>query len=57
MVTWGTSPEDVVSVQGLVPDPSSAKTENQKGYQGALEYMGLKQGTSIKDIKLDKIFA
>ena len=29
---------------------------NQKGYQGALEYMGLKQGTSIKDIKLDKIF-
>jgi 3-isopropylmalate/(R)-2-methylmalate dehydratase large subunit len=57
MVTWGTSPEDVVSVQGLVPDPSSAKTENKKkSMERSLEYMGLTSGTKITDIKLDKIF-
>ena len=57
MVTWGTSPEDVVSVQGIVPDPSSAKTENKKkSIERSLEYMGLKSGTKITDIKLDKIF-
>ncbi|MDA1283487.1 MAG: 3-isopropylmalate dehydratase large subunit [Proteobacteria bacterium] len=57
MVTWGTSPEDVVSVQGLVPDPSSAKTENKKkSMERSLEYMGLTPGTKITDIKLDKIF-
>tara|TARA_X000000368_G_C23049718_1_gene720781 strand:- start:130 stop:1539 length:1410 start_codon:yes stop_codon:yes gene_type:complete len=57
MVTWGTSPEDVVSVQGLVPDPSSAKSENKKkSMQRSLEYMGLVSGTKITDIKLDKIF-
>mgnify|MGYP001260112437 FL=1 len=57
MVTWGTSPEDVVAVSGFVPDPSSGKTENkQKSIQRSLDYMGLKSGTKITDIKLDKIF-
>ncbi|MDC3123066.1 3-isopropylmalate dehydratase large subunit [Alphaproteobacteria bacterium] len=57
MVTWGTSPEDVVPVSGFVPDPSSGKTENkQKSIQRSLDYMGLKSGTKITDIKLDKIF-
>ena len=57
MVTWGTSPEDVVAVSGFVPDPSSGKTENkQKSIQRSLDYMGLKPGTKITDIKLDKIF-
>jgi len=56
-VTWGTSPEMVCSINDKIPDPLQEKSlSNQKGYQGALEYMGLKQGTSIKDIKLDKIF-
>ena len=57
MVTWGTSPEDVVAVNGYVPDPSSGNTENkQKSIQRSLDYMGLKSGTKITDIKLDKIF-
>ena len=57
MVTWGTSPEDVVSVKGTVPNPSSAKTENKKkSIERSLEYMGLKPGTKITDIKLDKNF-
>ena len=56
-VTWGTSPEMVCNINDNVPDPSQEKNiSNQKGYQNALEYMGLKKGTSIKDIKLDKIF-
>ena len=57
MVTWGTSPEDVVAVNGTVPNPDSAKTENKKkSIERSLEYMGLKPGTKITDIKLDKIF-
>jgi len=57
MVTWGTSPEDVVSVKGVVPNPDSAKSENKKkSIERSLEYMGLKSGTKITDIKLDKIF-
>ena len=57
MVTWGTSPEDVVAVNGFVPDPSSGNTENkQKSIQRSLDYMGLKSGTKITDIRLDKIF-
>ena len=57
MVTWGTSPEDVVAVNGFVPDPSSGNTENkQKSIQRSLDYMGLKSGTKITEIRLDKIF-
>jgi len=57
MVTWGTRPEDVVAVNGFVPDPSSGNTENkQKSIQRSLDYMGLKSGTKITDIRLDKIF-
>ena len=57
MVTWGTSPEDVVAVNGFVPDPSSGNTENkQKSIKRSLDYMGLKSGTKITDIRLDKIF-
>ena len=56
-VTWGTSPEMVCSINDKIPDPLQEKNlSNQKGYQGALDYMGLKKGTSIKDIKLDKVF-
>ena len=56
-VTWGTSPEMVVSVEDKVPSPQDAYDEIQKGcWQRALEYMGLKPGTSMQDISLDRIF-
>ena len=56
-VTWGTSPEMVCNINDKIPDPAQEKKlSNQKGYQSALDYMGLKKGTSIKDVKLDKIF-
>jgi 3-isopropylmalate/(R)-2-methylmalate dehydratase large subunit len=57
IVSWGTSPEDVVSISGVVPDPAQLSEENQRiAKQRALDYMGLKAGTKITDIKLDKIF-
>ena len=57
IVSWGTSPEDVVSVTGVVPDPAEIADESRRlSKQRALEYMGLTPGTKITDIALDKIF-
>jgi 3-isopropylmalate/(R)-2-methylmalate dehydratase large subunit len=56
-VTWGTSPEMVVAVSQLVPDPASeADPVKSGGMQKALEYMGLTANMALNDIKLDKIF-
>jgi len=56
-VTWGTSPEMVVPVTARVPKPASARDGVQKkGWQRAFEYMGLKPGTPITDIRVDKVF-
>jgi 3-isopropylmalate/(R)-2-methylmalate dehydratase large subunit len=57
IVSWGSSPEDVVSVQGIVPDPSEIADENKRtSKQRALDYMGLTPGTRITDIALDRVF-
>jgi len=57
IVTWGTSPEDVVSVTGAVPDPDKIEDEAKRiSKHRALSYMGLKAGTKITDIKLDRVF-
>ncbi|HVK54762.1 MAG TPA: aconitase family protein, partial [Burkholderiales bacterium] len=57
LVTWGTSPEMVASVNELVPDPAGfADPVKRQGVERALKYMGLEANTPIKDIKLDKIF-
>ena len=56
-VTWGTSPEMVCGINESIPCPEAEKKEsNQKGYQRALDYMGLKESMPITDITLDKIF-
>ena len=56
-MTWGTSPEDVVSITGLVPDPDEIADEAKRlSKHRALNYMGLKAGTKITDIKLDRVF-
>jgi 3-isopropylmalate/(R)-2-methylmalate dehydratase large subunit len=56
-VTWGTSPEMVVPVDGAVPDPDREKDASKReGMERALVYMGLKPRTRITDISLDKIF-
>jgi len=57
MVTWGTSPQDVVPVTGFVPDPEKEKNEDKKASMNrSLNYMGLKPNTKITDIKVDRIF-
>jgi 3-isopropylmalate/(R)-2-methylmalate dehydratase large subunit len=57
MVTWGTSPQDVVTIDGKVPNPSNVSDLDKKNsIERSLKYMGLKPDTSIKDIKIDKVF-
>ncbi len=57
LVTWGTSPQDVSPVTGVVPDPNNETNQDRKmAMQRSLEYMGLKANTKISDIKIDKIF-
>ncbi|MFL5161126.1 MAG: 3-isopropylmalate dehydratase large subunit [Microvirga sp.] len=57
IVTWGTSPEDVVSIAGVVPNPDDIPDENKRRSKWrALEYMGLTPGTKITDIALDRVF-
>jgi 3-isopropylmalate/(R)-2-methylmalate dehydratase large subunit len=57
LVTWGTSPQDVVSVTGNVPDPEKEIDEDRKiAMYRSLDYMGLKPNIKISDIKIDKVF-
>jgi 3-isopropylmalate/(R)-2-methylmalate dehydratase large subunit len=56
-VTWGTSPGMVTSIEGTVPSPDDALTEaDRKSFTRALEYMDLKPGTPIEQIKVDAVF-
>ena len=56
-VTWGTSPEMVLPVDGILPDPAQMDNPSRReGARRALEYMGLKPGMAITDIHLDRVF-
>ncbi|EJU01211.1 hypothetical protein DACRYDRAFT_95366 [Dacryopinax primogenitus] len=56
-ITWGTSPQEVAPVTGMVPYPANAETEQRrKAMERMLEYMGLTAGTPIEEIKVDKVF-
>jgi 3-isopropylmalate/(R)-2-methylmalate dehydratase large subunit len=57
IVSWGSSPEDVVAVTGVVPNPDEIEDENRrKSKWRALEYMGLTPGTRITDIAVERVF-
>ncbi len=57
MVTWGTSPQDVVSIDGKVPNPENESDVDRKNsIERSLKYMGLEPDVSIKDIKIDTVF-
>ena len=56
-VTWGTSPQDVVPITGKVPDPKAAASDDQRrAMERSLEYMGLKAGTPMEEVKVDTVF-
>ena len=56
-VSWGTSPEMVVDVGGVVPHLADARDDNQRNaYARALDYMGLHEGQAVGDIALDAVF-
>ncbi len=57
LVTWGTSPEDVVAITGTVPDPANAADEGKRAaIVRSLAYMGLAPGTKMTDIAIDRVF-
>ncbi|WP_394691525.1 3-isopropylmalate dehydratase large subunit [Hoeflea sp.] len=57
IVSWGSSPEDVISVTGVVPNPDDIADEAKRTSKWrALDYMGLKPGTPITDITIDRVF-
>jgi len=57
MVTWGTSPQDVLTIDENIPNPEHEKDVDKKNsIERSLKYMGLNPNTKIKDIKIDKVF-
>ena len=57
IVSWGSSPEDVISVLGVVPNPDDIADANKRASKWrALEYMGLVPGTKITDIAVERVF-
>ncbi len=56
-VTWGTSPQDVLPITAQVPDPADESDPNRRAaMERALSYMGLKPGTKLSDITIDRVF-
>ena len=57
MITWGTSPEDALPIDGRIPDPSTIEDPvRRESKTRALEYMGLKPGMAVADITVDRVF-
>lgn len=55
-VTWGTSPQDVVPIDGVVPDPAKEENPNRRAaMERSLEYMGLQPNTPMTKIAIDKV--
>ena len=56
-VTWGTSPEDALAINGVVPDPTKEKDPSKRAkIERAIEYMGLEAGQKLTDVKIDTVF-
>ena len=56
LVTWGTSPDDVVAITGVVPDPADMPEHKRASAEKALAYMGLSPGTRMQDIEIQNVF-
>jgi 3-isopropylmalate/(R)-2-methylmalate dehydratase large subunit len=57
LVTWGTSPENVIPVTGRVPDPAAEPdAQRRAAMERMLDYMGLKPGIAMNDVRIDRVF-
>ena len=56
VVTWGTSPEDVLPISAVVPDPASFPGAKAEAAKRSLDYMGLTPGTPLSEIAIDAVF-
>ncbi|HUD51529.1 aconitase family protein, partial [Parvibaculum sp.] len=57
MITWGTSPENVIRITDRIPDPAKVADEGRRhAMERALDYMGLTAGTPINEVKIDRVF-
>ncbi len=56
VVTWGTSPEDVLPITGVVPDPADFSGGKVEAARRSLDYMGLVPGTRLQDVEIDTVF-
>jgi 3-isopropylmalate/(R)-2-methylmalate dehydratase large subunit len=56
VVTWGTSPEDVLPITAEVPDPASFSGGKVEAARRSLEYMGLKPGQKLSEVEIDTVF-
>ena len=57
LVTWGTSPENVVPITGKVPDPATEQDPQRRAaMERMLDYMGLSAGTPMTEVKVDRVF-
>ncbi len=56
-VTWGTSPQDVLPITGVVPDPAAeSDAARRRAMERSLDYMGLTAGTKLTEVPIDKVF-
>ena len=57
LITWGTSPQDVIAINGTIPDPTDIADEGRRlATQRSLDYMGLTPGTPIEEVTIDRVF-
>ena len=57
LITWGTSPQDVIAINGTIPDPADIADEGRRlATQRSLDYMGLTPGTPIEEVTIDRVF-
>ncbi|MEM8658178.1 MAG: aconitase family protein, partial [Pseudomonadota bacterium] len=56
VVTWGTSPEDVLPITGIVPAPEEFAEGKDEAVRRSLDYMGLQPGTRLQDVEIDTVF-
>ena len=56
MVTWGTSPEDVLPINDIIPNPNDFDNQKKQAVERSLDYMGLFPGQKLEEVKIDTVF-